>query len=499
MNNNNEPKKYEFLVDDPNVKVLPIMLSLIIGAFFAVLNETLLNIALTTLMGEFNITLPTVQWMATGFMLVMGIVIPVSALLLQWFTTRQLFLGTMIIFTIGTTISAFAPTFSILLVGRLIQAAGTGLLMPIIFNVFLLIYPPHRRGKIMGIIGLVIMFAPAIGPTLSGVIVEYLGWRYLFITVIPFALFSIGFAYKYLINVSEVTKPKIDILSLFFSTIGFGAIIYGFSAVGESKEGFLSTNVYFPIIAGIIGIVLFSIRQFKLEEPVMDLRVFKYPMYTHAVIMFLIIIMSMFASELILPIYMQGPLALAPAAAGLILLPGSILNGAMSPFMGYLFDKFGPRLLMIPATLVLSGTLFMMSRLTIDTPLWVVIVGYILLMISVSAIMMPAETNGLNQLPKQLYPHGTAVMTTLQPVGGAIGVSVFISIMNAKQLHYLEDASNPTDPITKNLAMVSGVELVYFIAFAISIVAVILAFLVYRAVPQDLDEKTQNDLQQNNK
>src|SRR5690625_3038137 len=155
-------------------------------------------------------------------MLVMAVVIPISAVLLQWFTTRQLFLGTMIVFTIGTTICAIAPNFPILLVGRLIQAAGTGLLMPIIFNVFLLIYPPHKRGKIMGIIGLVIMFAPAIGPTLSGIIVQYLGWRFLFICVIPFALFSIAFAYKYLINVSEVTKPKVDIISIIYSTIGFG-------------------------------------------------------------------------------------------------------------------------------------------------------------------------------------------------------------------------------------------------------------------------------------
>src|SRR5699024_5720473 len=198
---NNESKKYEFLADDPNVRTIPIMIALIIGAFFAVLNETLLNIALTTLMKEFELTLPTVQWMATGFMLVMGIVIPISAILVQWFTTRQLFLSVMIIFTIGTITSALAPTFIILLLGRFIQAVGTGLLMPIIFNVFLLLYPPHRRGKILGMLGLVFMFAPAIGPILSGIIVEYLGWRYLFITVIPFALFSILYAYKHLINV----------------------------------------------------------------------------------------------------------------------------------------------------------------------------------------------------------------------------------------------------------------------------------------------------------
>ncbi|WP_313235839.1 MDR family MFS transporter [Sporosarcina ureae] len=480
-----EEQKYEYLADNPNSKVMPIMLALIIGAFFAILNETLLNIALITLMDQFSITLPTVQWMATGFMLVMAVVIPISALLLQWFTTRQLFLGTMTVFTIGTIVAASAPTFPILLTGRLIQAVGTGLLMPIIFNVFLLIYPPHRRGKVMGIIGLVIMFAPAIGPTLSGVIVEYLGWRYLFILVIPFALFSIGFGYKYLINITEVTKPKIDYISLVYSSIGFGSLVYGFSSVGESADGFANPRVLLLIGVGVIGIALFAIRQLKLKEPVMDMRVFRYPMFTHAVFLFLIIIMAMFASEIILPIYMQGPLALSAATAGLILLPGSILNGIMSPFMGSLFDKFGPRVLMIPATIVLSGTMFMMSRLTLDTPIWVVVTSYILLMLSVSAIMMPAETNGLNQLPKRLYPHGTAVMSTLQPVAGAIGVSVFISIMNARQLHFLKKSTTPEDALTADLALVAGVELVYFIAFAMSLVAVVLSFIVYRATPQE--------------
>lgn len=480
-----ENKKYEFLADDPNFKVKPIMFSLIIGSFFSILNETLLNIALTTLMEEFHVSLPTVQWMATGFMLIMGIIIPASALLLQWFTTRQLFLGTMITFTLGTTICAIAPTFSILLVGRLIQAAGTGLLMPIVFNVFLLIFPPERRGKVMGLVGMVIMFAPAIGPTLSGIIVQYFGWRFLFIFVIPFTLFAIVFAYKYLVNVSEVTKPKVDVLSLVYSTIGFGSIVYGFSSAGENAAGFLSPNVYVFIIIGIIGIVLFVLRQFKLKDPVMDLRVFTYPMYTHGVIMFLIIMMGMFASEIILPIFMQGPMGLMAATAGLLLLPGSILNGLLSPVMGHLFDKLGPRKLMIPATIVLSGTMFMMSRLNADTEPWVIVVGYILIMLSVSATMMPAETNGLNQLPKHLYPHGTSVLTTLQPVAGAIGVSVFISILNARKEHFLSQANNPQDPMMINEAMIAGVELVYFISFAISLFAVLLAFFVYRATPAD--------------
>lgn len=478
-----ENKTYEFLAEDPRVNTFPIMLSLIIGAFFAVLNETLLNIALTTLMKEFSISLPTVQWTATGFMLVMGIVIPISAILVQWFTTRQLFLSVMIIFTIGTLISALAPTFSILLFGRFTQAVGTGLLMPIIFNVFLLLYPPHRRGKIMGLLGLVFMFAPAIGPTLSGIIVQYLGWRYLFITVIPFALFSIGYAYKHLVNVGEVTKPKIDYRSIIFSSIGFGAIIYGFSSAGESEAGFFSLKVLLIIFIGIISLALFAKRQFTLEEPMMDLRVFRYPMYTHAVIMFLIVIMTMFASELILPIFMQGAMMLSAATAGLILLPGSILNGLLSPLMGHLFDRFGPRVLMIPATLVLATTMFVLSHLTADTPIWVIVVSYMLLMVSVSATMMPVETNGLNQLPKRLYPHGTAVLTTLQPVAGAVGVSIFISLMNARQLAYLENVPNPTDPQAINHAMVAGVKLVYIVGFIMTLIAVVLAFFVYRATP----------------
>lgn len=489
MSDQEGKQKYEFLSEDPNVAVMPIMLSLIIGAFFAILNETLLNIALTTLMKEFDISLASVQWMATGFMLIMGIVIPISAVLLQWFTTRQMFLGTMVTFTIGTTICAVAPTFSILLLGRLLQAVGSGLLIPIIFNTFLLIFPPQRRGAVMGLVGLVIMFAPAIGPTLSGVIVEYLGWRFLFISVIPFTLFSIGFAYKYLINVSEVTKPKIDVLSIVYSTVGFGGVVFGFSSAGGSETGFLDPTAYAPIFIGLITLFLFSLRQLRLEEPLLDIRVFKFPMYTLGVVMFVIIIMAMFASEIILPVFMQGPLALSAATAGLVLLPGSILNGLLSPFMGHLFDKFGPRWLMIPATFLLSGTLLMMAQFNIDTPTWMIIVCYILLMISVAAIMMPAETNGLNQLPKHLYPHGTAIMTTLQPVSGAIGVSVFISIMNARQFHFLSQSSNPTDPDVMNKAMVAGVELVYMIGFSISILAVIISFLVYRAVPLENEKQ----------
>ncbi|WP_420810423.1 DHA2 family efflux MFS transporter permease subunit [Halobacillus ihumii] len=477
---------YEFLADDPNFSVKPVMISLIIGAFFAILNETLLNIALTTLMAEFGLSATTVQWMVTGFMLVMGILIPISALMLQSFTTRQMFMGTMTVFTIGTVICALAPTFPVLLAGRLIQAVGTGLLIPIIFNTFLLIFPPERRGGVMGMVGLVIMFAPAIGPTLSGIIVEHLGWRFLFITVIPFALFSMAFAYKFLKNVGEVTKPKVDILSILLSTLGFGGIVLGFSLAGEDGAGFLDPVVLTLIIVAVAALILFTIRQLKIEEPLLDVRVFKYPMFTQAVLLFIIIIMAMFSSEIILPMFMQGPLALTAAAAGLVLLPGSLLNGLMSPVMGKLFDKYGPRKLMIPAAAILTATMFSLSQVGTNTPIYVIIISYMLLMLSVSAMMMPAQTNGLNQLPKQLYPHGTAIMNTLQPVSGAIGVSVFISIMTARREGFLANAASPDSPAAQSQSMVAGVELVYSIAFALALAGFILTLFVKRAKPDDV-------------
>ncbi|MFD2829680.1 MDR family MFS transporter [Corticicoccus populi] len=482
MTNQKTSNDYEYLAENPDFKAAPIMIAFIVGAFFAVLNETLLNIALTTLMGEFEITLPTVQWMATGFMLVMGIVIPASAVLMQWFSTRQLFIGTMLTFIVGTTICAAAPSFEVLLTGRLIQAAGTGLLLPIISNVFLLIYPPERRGKVMGLLGLVLLFAPAIGPTLSGIIVEHLGWRYLFISVIPFALLSILLAYRYVVNVFEVKRPKIDIISLVLSTLGFGGTVYAFSSVGHSENGFLDSSVLIPLIIGGVGLILFTVRQLKLDEPIMNLKAFRYPMFTLGIILVLFVLMAMFASEIILPLYMQGPLALSPTTAGLILLPGSIISGLMSPVMGALFDKFGPRVIIIPATLILSATMFLMSsQLSMDTPVWFITIGFVLLMVSVSAVMMPAQTNALNQLPKKLYPHGTAIVSTLQPIAGAIGVSVFISIMNARQEQLLEESPVPADPAAVSEAMIGGMELVYLIAFYMAVTAFLISFFVYRS------------------
>ncbi|MBP3038742.1 multidrug efflux MFS transporter [Bacillaceae bacterium Marseille-Q3522] len=464
-----------------------ILVTFMIGAFFAILNETLLNIALTELMHVFQIDAPTVQWMATGFMLVMGILMPVSALFIQSFTTRQIFIGVMTVFLIGTVIAGSALNFPMLLTGRMIQAVGTGLLIPVIMNALLFLYPPEVRGRIMGTFGLVIMFAPAIGPTLSGVIVDVLGWRWLFLTVIPFALFSILFALKFLQNVGEVTKPKIDILSIFLSSIGIGGIVYGFSSAGENESGFLSPAFLAIIIISLLSLLLFIWRQLKLEEPLLDVRVFKYKSYTKGVSIFVIVIMAMFASEIVMPIYLQGPLGYSAKVAGLLLLPGALLNGLMSPVMGTLFDKYGPRKLIIPGTIVLIGVMLFYSNINPSFPIWSFVIVYIVLMLAISAIMMPAHTNGLNELPKHLYPHGTAIANTMQPVAGALGVSIFVSIMTKGTESALENQTAPFTEQVLNEAMTFGVHHAYWFALGLSIVAFILALFMKKAAVPEMD------------
>ncbi|XXM71076.1 MDR family MFS transporter [Lysinibacillus sphaericus] len=466
-----------------------ILITFMIGAFFAILNETLLNIALTELMEVFGVNAPTVQWLATGFMLVMGVLMPISALLIQWFTTRQMFIGVMTIFLIGTTIAACALNFPMLLAGRMIQAVGTGLLIPVIMNALLLIYKPEVRGKIMGTFGLVIMFAPAIGPTLSGVIVDMLGWRWLFITVIPFSIFSILFAWKYLQNVGEVTRPGVDVWSIILSSVGIAGIVYGFSSAGENGEGFTSSKIILIILISIVCLVWFVLRQLKLDEPLLDVRVFKYKSYARGVILFIIVIMAMFASEIVMPMYLQGPLGYSAKAAGLLLLPGALLNGLMSPVMGSLFDKFGPRKLIIPGTIVLTGVIFFYSNINEATPIWLFIIVYVLLMLSISAIMMPAQTNALNELPKNLYPHGTAIANTLQPVSGALGVSIFVSIMTQSRESFIEGYNGKVTQDVMNDAMTFGVHHAYWFALVLAISAVFISLFIRKAAAPDFNEK----------
>jgi MFS transporter, DHA2 family, lincomycin resistance protein len=468
---------------------LLLVIIMILGVFVAILNETLLNVALSKIMNDIGISPSTAQWLSTGYLLVIGVLIPVTAYLIQRFTTRSLFLVAMGLFTVGTFIAAISSGFSTLLLGRVLQASGTGLLFPLLTNVVFSIVPIEKRGSAMGTIGIVITFAPAIGPTLSGMIVEHYSWRVLFYGVLPIALFVILFAYLKLKNVTETTNPKIDPISLLLSTLGFGGIVYGFSSSGEGHGGWSSNEVLIPIAIGVIALALFTWRQLTISQPLLDLRTFKYTIFRLSTLIMMIVMMAMFSAMMLLPIYLQNGLGYSPLEAGLVMLPGGIVMGIMSPITGRLFDKFGAKWLALIGLGLIANTLWQFASITLSTSYSTIMIFNTLLMLGISMVMMPVMTNALNELPPPLYPHGTAIISTLQQVAGAVGTALLVSVMTNSSSRFMENTVMKDDSALPILAMIAGMKSAFLLAFGLVAVAWIASLLLKRATSQELNMK----------
>lgn len=473
-----EPRKF---------KTLPILVSLLLAGFIGMFSETALNVALSDLMNVLQITPTTAQWLTTAYLLTLGILVPISGLLLQWFTTRQLFIAALCFSIAGTFLAAMAPNFEFLLTARVVQAMGTALLLPLMFNTILIIIPAEKRGAAMGLIGLVIMVAPAIGPTIAGLLIESLSWHWIFWLSLPFLVIALFSGIFFMQNVTEVTKPKIDILSIVLSSLGFGGIVYGFSSAGEA-EGWGSPKVIISIAIGVIALVLFCIRQLTMKQPMINLRAFKFPMFVVGVLMVFICMMVILSSMLILPMYLQQGQGYTAFKAGLLLLPGGIINGLMSPVMGRLFDKYGPKWLVIPGLVLVAVSLWFFSSITATSTVIFVIVLHSVLMIGISMIMMPAQTNGINQLPLEYYPDGTAIMNTLQQVAGAIGTALAVSIMTSGTKSYMKTVTDPGDPLNIGAAFTHGVQNAFIFGMVMAIVGLVVAFFLKRVI---VSHKTQ--------
>ncbi|MFE8700627.1 DHA2 family efflux MFS transporter permease subunit [Cytobacillus sp. FJAT-54145] len=472
---------------------------LMIGAFIAFLNNTLLNIALPSIMEDLNIEAATVQWLTTGFMLVNGILIPTTAYLIQKYSVRKLFLAAMILFTLGTVIAGAAHIFPILLAGRMLQAAGSAIMMPLLMNVMLVSFPIEKRGTAMGIFGLILMAAPAIGPTLSGWIIEHYYWRMLFhfVTPIAFAVLLIGFFL--LKDKKEKVDLRLDIFSLVLSSVGFGGILYGFSSAGS--KGWDSPHVYLTAVIGFISLIWFILRQLKQEKPMLNFTIYKYPMFALSSAITMFMNMAMFSGMLLIPIYVQTIRGISPFDAGLMMLPGALAMAIMSPITGKLFDKFGGRLLAIVGLTITTATTYIFSTLTQETTYNFIMILHAVRMFGMSMVMMPVSTNGLNQLPTRFYPHGTAMNNTLNQVAGAIGTALLVTVMSNRtesQATILGEEAmkgltgQPTEAAMAQMqqeimmkAMLDGINYSFFVATFISCVALALAFFIKRAKQEE--------------
>ncbi|RIE02733.1 DHA2 family efflux MFS transporter permease subunit [Cohnella faecalis] len=472
------------------------MAALMIAAFVALLSQTLLNVALPVMMKDLNVNENTIQWLSNGYMLVNGVLVPVSAFLIARFTTRKLFLVATSLFAIGTIICALSYNFGFLMTGRLVQAAGAGILMPLMSIVTLTIFPVSERGKAMGLMGIAMIFAPAVGPTLSGWVVEHHSWRVLFYIVLPLAIISLIFGAFSMKNVTKTSSPKLDTLGVIFSTIGFGGLLYGFSDAGSA--GWDSPVVITCLVVGTLSLVLFIWRELVADKPLLEFRVFKYSMFSLTTGINAIITMAMFSGMILLPIYLQNIRGFTPVESGLLLLPGAILMGIMSPITGIIFDKIGARWLSVVGLIITTVTTFEFSRLTVDTTYSFLIVMYTLRMFGMSLLMMPIQTAGLNQLPQRLNAHGSAMSQTLRNVAGALGTALLVTLMTNKAASHGKELAiaGQVDPADKakmaeiaQQATVYGINHAFVVATWMTVGALVLAFFIKKTKPQEEPQK----------
>lgn len=455
---------------------------LLVGAFVTILNQTLLTTALPKIMADLQIGPATGQWLTTAFLLTNGIMIPLTALLIGKIHSRVLFLIAMSTFAFGTLIAGLSgSSFEILLAGRVIQAIGAGIMMPLMQTILLMIFPIEKRGAAMGMVGLVIAFAPAIGPTLAGFIVDVRDWHYLFYIVLPIAILDIIFAFFAMKNVIHLSNPKVDVLSITLSTIGFGSLLYGFSSAGS--KGWSNFLVISMIVIGIISIVLFTWRQLTIDRPILELRVFKSKTFTVSTIIASLLFMVMIGSSIILPLYIQNIHGKSALYSGLVLLPSAVLMGIMGPITGRIFDRYGARWLSIIGLSLLVSSTIPFILLTEDTAMWWISFINTIRFLGLSMVMMPVTTAGINSLSRNLLSHGTAVNNTLRQVSASIGTAVLITIMSNVQDSNAPDTNlkltNPQEFGEKMIdATLLGMNASFVATLIVAILALILSFKV---------------------
>jgi DHA2 family lincomycin resistance protein-like MFS transporter len=448
---------------------------LLLSTFLVILNETIMGVALPKLMVELQITASTGQWLTTAFMLTMAVVIPMTGSILDRYTTRTVFVTAASLFTVGTLLAAVAPGFGVLLIGRIVQAAGTALLLPLLMTTVMTFVPEARRGRMMGLISIVIAVAPAIGPTVSGLILDSLGWRWMFIVMLPPALIALVLGIVLMRNVSVTRQVRFDLLSISLSALAFGGLIFGLSSIGEATEGSALMPPAIPIVLGIAALTAFVVRQIRLQRTdsaLMDLRPFATGTFTTATVLVLISMGALFGTLILLPLYLQNVLALDTLETGLLLLPGGLALGVLGPVVGRLFDRYGPRPLVIPGALALSGALWAMTTLDRDTAVPTVIAVHVALCAALSLMLTPLMTSALGSLPARLYSHGSAIVSTGQQLAGAAGTALCITLMSTGTASAVGEGMDPVG------AQASGVHTAFLAAAAVSVLAVFGAFFV---------------------
>lgn len=450
---------------------------MLVSAFVVILNETIMGVAIPVLMRDLRVDATAVQWLSTAFMLTMAVVIPVTGWLIQRFNTRPVFLAAMVLFSAGTLLAASAPGFTLLVVARIVQASGTAIMLPLLFTTVMTLVPPATRGRTMGNISIVISVAPAIGPTISGLILSVLDWRWMFILVLPISLGALALGYLRIPNVTEPKATHFDVLSVIVSAFGFGGLVFGLSNLGASARVGGPLAGWIPLGVGVIAIALFVLRQLYLQrrnDALLDLRTFRSRQFALSITVITVSMLALFGTIILLPIYLQNVLKLDTLSTGLLLLPGGLVMGLLAPIVGRIYDRIGPTALVVTGSILVSGVFWGMTLLGEHTPPWWVLIAHVSLSFALALMFTPLFTSGLAALTPDLYSHGSAIVGTVQQVAGAAGTALFVTIMAASAALHIADGATVVE------ATATGIQHAFLAGAIVSVVVIPIAAFIRR-------------------
>lgn len=443
--------------------------TLLTGTWTMSISQSSLSTVYPTFMRDFGISASTVQWLTTGFMLTMVVMMPISPWLLNNIGFKKLFLAVLILFDVGSIIIYFAPDFTIMMIGRLIKAAAVGVLFPSYQSILLTITPEEKRGSTMGVVGLVMGSALASGPIISGVVLKFTDWHGLFAVFITVATILILLSF-FTIKDVLVNKPsKLDLISI-VTLLGFAGILYVVNEIGKPNVNW--TFGWLLLAISVLAVAYFVYRQFHLTTPLLELRVLKTFNYDLAIFLTAISYVALIVVTIIFPLYYQGVLKVSPFVSGMSLVPGAVFLSILNPLTGRLAEKIGYKHIMLFGMGMIVVGWLILAVVNAKLNLLTMILIAALIEGGNAFVMMPAVTLGANSLPNDLITHGTAVITTVRQILGSAGVAITTLVLSNVTAAQLK-AGVPTLS-----ASLRGYHTVFWLMLAIEIVGFILALML---------------------
>ncbi|UIF29056.1 DHA2 family efflux MFS transporter permease subunit [Levilactobacillus brevis] len=440
-----------------------------------VIIETAMNITFPTLMKQFGVTTGTVQWMTTLYLLIVACIVPISSYLKRRFKMKQLFVTANLLFIAGLLIDALAPAFAWLLIGRAVQAVGTGIALPLMFNIILEQVPLSRIGMMTGVGTLITAVGPAIGPTYGGILVTSLNWRYIFWLLLPFLIVSFFVGLKTIRQVSPVVHERFDLLSVLTVVATFAGLIYGFSAMGSQPV--LSWSVLGAWVVGLIGLGAFVFRSNRVEQPLIKLATVKNGAFAWHLAAFFLLQTTALGLSFILPNYLQLVDQKTAFIAGLVVLPGAVIGAAFSPIGGQILDRFGAKKPILLGLSIVVVSLLAMTAFARHLPVVAVLGLYVTYMIGIGMAFGNIMTAGLKQLSSELKADGNALMNALQQFAGAMGTAVVSMIISSSQ------ATGTGSTVVKTAVGSQWALLILVITGALALLSMLMAFRLSRPTP----------------